>query len=57
MPRSYQEPPEEPPPPPPEKPPPPENPLDPEEPGVLVNVPPAVVAKESMPVATSVKLP
>ena len=44
----YQEPPELPPPPPPEKPPPPENPEPPELPGVLVKVPPAVVANESM---------
>ena len=33
------------------------NPLVPEEPGVLVNVPPAVVAKESMPDARLLKLP
>jgi hypothetical protein len=50
-PAGYQEPPEEPPPPPPENPPPPEKPEPPELPGVLVNVPPAVVANESMPSA------
>ena len=52
----YQDPPPPPPPPPPENPPPP-NPLPPEDPGVLVNVPLAIVENESIPEAIPPKFP